>query len=419
VVIEAKSDAPNSKLEEIKKYVFVDVASNKTMKMEAPAVQGKKVTFEAKDVSNEVGSVIQIRLDEKIKAILNVGQVPPEPPKDGTKGEKPPTTSNAETPFPQRQDYIDAIRDHLTGLEGAKGLKFTAGEVLHNTLGGGDTVYIFLDSLLDIAPGTRLPDCSNKKRFYRFFYIVESTSSRTASYVVNALKVESDFVVETGAQGGGFKTLKISPSETFGPFDNGIEIAATYKNSKKTTDTFTKKIIVETCSFYQASIVGGFYATTLNDPTNITSGTNSKGVTTLFADHSTGQLALTVMGIFYAKPRKFGYNHKDLEFWEKWSFCFGTQLSKKFFDDVLLGLNYDIAKGFSMAAGVHYGEHKVLAGYEQFKYGKDEYLQTFDNSKMNSQWDFGFFAGINVNMGVIGKVWNMVKEQNATKDAAR
>ncbi len=118
------------------------------------------------------------------------------------------------------------------------------------------------------------------------------------------------------------------------------------------------------------------------------------------------------MAIFYPQPRDRFYKYKELNFWQKWSVSFGTKLSQNLFDDLFLGLNYEFAKAGNFTAGVHYGQHTVVQGFDKFRFGEDKFPTAFSNSNTNQRWDFGLFIGVSLDLRVINALRGNSQDQN-------
>lgn len=313
--------------------------------------------------------------------------------------------------------YWSAITDTLK----TKHLKFQKYRVARQA----DTVYIFLNKDLRPIDGTALPECNQKGTYYQIYVLTDEADKFSKADFFAENNFDTD---EFNIGGGGASELSTGKSEPklrvfqsdlpLGPFQSGVDFHVVLykdrneKNVFETENTFT---ITGCDKPIHVSILGGFYFSSLNNPTNIVQDTipGSGNTTTLFADNAKSQRALTVMALFYPMPRNRDYSHKSLTFMQKWGVVFGTKLSQDLFDDLLLGLNYEFAKGGGFTTGVHYGEHNVVRGYDEFNFGKTPYTNgRFSNDKVTRQWDFGWFFGVTIDFRVISSMRLAGKREN-------
>lgn len=383
------SQIPTDKLDEVGKYDLTIEGNEKKVKGEE-ITQGQSKSFSyALDelVINSVGYKITIKLKDSIIAqfFFKYTMLNSHP-------NIPIVSGSVKSSIDWVNDYLK--REKLKPISKNKDYKI------------GDTVFVFIDSLLNIVEGTKLPNCSAPEYYYKFLYLKPSTSKDKIKYTIENIE-ENDLNIDVGNNNAisSGSPIEPIPSLVFGPYSGGVDIKIELLDLDGDIGKSKKYSIGSCVSSYQVSIMGGFFASTLNNPENITIGSNKAGDTTLIADNSTSQKALTIMAIFYPNSRNKYYKYKDLEFWEKWSICFGTKLSQNLFDDFLLGVSYEFSKGGNFAFGAHYGQHKVLAGLEKFKYGKDKYpRKTFDNAMIKNQWDFGLFFGVCLDLRIIGEL---------------
>lgn len=276
-----------------------------------------------------------------------------------------------------------------------------------------NTNFIFVyidDGTIKRVPGTILPDCNSSTATYRVYFLTSDDAYNEGSVIFEAEEnlVGSDLVGLNAAeiQGkettGPCDTIKLIASQPIGPYDLGIDI--TVRVNGESVSAY--QINIPSCSIpYHFSIVAGFYASTLNNPDKIVAGllpNHPDSAYTLYANNATSQKALTVMAVFYPTVRDRYYDYRDLGFWEKWSFCFGTKLSQELFDNLFLGINYEFAKGGSFATGVHYGQHTSINGFDRFKFGEDVYPNsTFSSNDTREVWNYGIFFGVNIDPRVV------------------
>jgi hypothetical protein len=289
----------------------------------------------------------------------------------------------------------------------------------------GDTTYIFLDQNLNPLRNTQLPSCANKASYFKVFVVFDSKKADLTKAEFFAQRKKSDqsriatgngtIRISAQATDEVYKDWKFLASEPKGPFSN-VDIKIVLYQGKSQT-YFTEKVIpIESCEQpYHVSILGGYYYSSLNDPSNITVEKipSDPGNYSLFGDNTQSQRAIAIMAVFYPRPRYPDYEHKSLSFMQKWGVAFGTKLTQNLFNDLLLGLNYEVSKGLGFTSGVHYGSHAVIRGYENFEFGKTRYggdnpqtIPSFSNGQLSQQWDFGWFAGVTIDLRVVGAIFN-------------
>lgn len=292
----------------------------------------------------------------------------------------------------------------------------------------GDTTYLFLDENLKPLRKTIWPDCVDKLSYFKIFVIFNSkqTDITKAEFFLRKKKSEQSRIasgngnLEINAQSETtkkpYEDWKFLASNTKGPYSTGVDFQVVLYKDQSQTYLRENSFAIDACDQpYHVSILGGYYYSGLNDPSNITVEKipSDPGNYSLFGDNTKNQRAITIMAVFYPRPRYPDYEHKSLSFMQKWGIAFGTKLTQNLFNDLLLGLNYEVSKGLSFTSGVHYGSHAVIRGYENFEFGKTRYggddpttVPTFSNSQLSQQWDFGWFAGVTIDLRVVGAIFN-------------
>lgn len=286
-----------------------------------------------------------------------------------------------------------------------------------------DVVYVFIGPDKKLLGKTKFPTTlpENKAYQYKIYVVMKKDDLGSEKLKLgitgtpynpkskNSFNVYISPIESPSSTSGGNGATEDEPeycllytgAEPVGPFSDRV----TFKVELGDEVYYQRSCDLTLQKTYIASIVGGFYVSTLNNPQNIQKFELSSGTTTLIGDNTSTQRALTVMALFYPRPRTIDYMHKDLSFMQKWGFVFGTKLSDNIFDDLLLGLNYEFSKGASFSAGIHYGEHNVIAGYRKFDFGSTHFTQSdFNNTMVLKQWDPGLFVGVTVDFSVISAI---------------
>lgn len=152
---------------------------------------------------------------------------------------------------------------------------------------------------------------------------------------------------------------------------------------------------------YHVSITTGLVATFLKNPQNIRTSTLPDGNTTLIADDPNSRGMLTLMAIFYPKPRYFIHDNKGFMNKESFGIAVGTRIDRDQIENLFVGLQSDFARGGSVIAGIHYGRQNAVAGYDDFEFGKDIYTGPPIENNIIQQWKANFFIGINLDLRVV------------------
>ncbi|WAC12790.1 hypothetical protein [Dyadobacter pollutisoli] len=282
--------------------------------------------------------------------------------------------------------------------------KFEQGKIFRED----NTIFLFIGEDLSRIPGTEFPDCIIPNVTYIIQYLSTKKDSKVSFR--GEPKRGPDIVINKAQSGT--SSIEITPytSQPFGPFEEGADFFIQVDSRP------VKNFSFNSCSqAYHVTISAGFFGSSLNNPENITQKAKDE---TLYADNQTSQKALTIMAMFYPIPRDPFYKYKELDFWQKWSFSFGTKLSENLFDDFLLGLNFEFSKGGNFTGGIHYGQHRVIRGYKKFRFGKDTYDGTFDNTQTNLRWDLGIFLGITLDLRIVNALRSNGQDQKKRATAS-
>lgn len=288
----------------------------------------------------------------------------------------------------------------------------------HQVYRDGNTVYLFLNRLLQVAPGTAWPDCNEKGTGYQLVVIDKPASGvavdkyRLATEV-NVIRDPSlRFDGANGVAGAQRKQeepkVTVLADQSIAARTGTLLITATLRKEGDDGTPTRQSFRVPDCDLtYHVGIMLGVNASFLSTPTNIATSLLPNTTTnyTLVADDPTTHQALTVMALFYPTPRRYGYEYKELSFFQKFNVSVGSQVGPALLSDVLVGLNYEVARGLNIGAGGHYGRHRVIIGQPNFKFGEDVYAggSTFTeaiNTRM--QWDLAWYVGLGIDLRVIG-----------------
>lgn len=301
----------------------------------------------------------------------------------------------------------------------------------------GDTVFLFLNRELHVAPGTAWPDCNRPKAIYKVMVVDKPGEVSAAKYQLLtevAIIREPELRIYTGGgavenkAGEETDVVQVLGYDVITPRVGSLQITTTLNTVE--TDGSQPKLLVrrafrlDDCDLaYHVGIMLGVNASFLSTPTNIATSLlpNSTTDYTLVADDPTTHQSLTVMAIFYPTPRRYGYAYKDLSFFQKFNVSVGSQVGPSLLSDVLLGLNYELSRGLNFGAGGHYGRHRTIIGQPDFRFGKDVYAggSTFtEATNTRMQWDLAWYVGLGIDLRVIGVLGGRERELRALRTTA-
>ncbi|UII31180.1 hypothetical protein LVD17_23085 [Fulvivirga ulvae] len=298
-----------------------------------------------------------------------------------------------------------------------------------------DVVYVFMDQSGHLIKGTKFPTVLKESDRYQYRVVIfaDKVQYDEDKFLVKIegpeFRSDNKISILNTSDGSASSDkaeidLVVIESEIFGPYSDYASFKV-YRveegedEFKESDVVFDRTAKIESNRPYHVAILGGLYYSSLNDPQNVVMGAIPNSTdSTLYADNPKSQRALTIMAVFYPRPRDPNYVHKDLPFMQKWGVAFGIKVSENVFDDLLLGLNYEFSKGGSFTVGTHYGKHNAVRGYDNFEFGKTTYSGAFTNDQLSEVWDFGFFTGITIDLRILGALRRNVKnERQANSDA--
>lgn len=298
----------------------------------------------------------------------------------------------------------------------------------------GDVLHIIINHKGQRIGGLRRPHTLKESKQYKFKLLIvtpKDLNTTSFKYEISGPAYDPDNgfnILNTGEALPTQETMPVADerdtgltlqtSQIEGPFSDQVKIQV----SKDDSVIFGRTVILTKIQF-QVAIMGGYFYSTLNNPTNLTRHVlqparpvpTVQPDTTLIGDFTGDQRKLTVMAVFYPVRRQKGYVHKQGHL----SLGFGIGLDEDLFQDLFLGINFEFAEGAHLSSGLHYGRHNVLANRPGFKYGKDPWNRPFDNSLINQQWDLGVYAGVVIDLRVVSSmigIRNKFSNEEANED---
>ncbi len=273
-------------------------------------------------------------------------------------------------------------------------------------------VYLAIDGKGKRIEGTSFPTVLPESKKYRY-----------AILIVDRIENAKEFKFKIdGKEYNPSNSLSIFvPEDRSGELGIAQDSLALTILSSDTSDVFSEKVGFEVVRgedqifsweieltgerSYHVAIMAGYFHSSLNNPTNLTSFVLNNGVdSTLIGDFTEHQRKLSVMAVFYPWQRSEDYYWSKLKWYEYLSVGFGFGLDEDLFDDLFLGLNLEFAKGGYLSAGIHCGRHNVLANNPDFNYGNDLWNRPFDNSLIKEEWDVGYYLGVVIDLRVVSSL---------------
>jgi hypothetical protein len=156
---------------------------------------------------------------------------------------------------------------------------------------------------------------------------------------------------------------------------------------------------------YHATISAGLFATSLKNPQDIQKYPipNSSDSTLIASDDINSRGVITVMATFYPQGRSFllppsgPFLGRD-----RLGIVVGTQIGSRYKENFFAGLSLDLARGLSVAGGVHYGRRNFVPGHRSFNYGEDKFEGPL---VVKRQWVPGVFFGAIIDGRILGHLF--------------
>jgi hypothetical protein len=293
-----------------------------------------------------------------------------------------------EEPKPKQSAPIDTLEAYLQKVVyPSLRLEYKPYEVASK----GDTTYLFLDENLKPLRKTLWPDCVDKLSYFKIFVVFNSkkTDITKAEFFLKKKKSENsriasgngdlgiNAIAKTKEDKEVYEDWKFLSSNAKGPYSTAFNFQVVLYKDPSQTYLRESSFTIDACDQpYHVSILGGYYFSSLNDPSNITVEKipSDPDNYSLFGDNTKSQRAITIMAVFYPRPRYPDYEHKSLSFMQKWGIAFGTKLTQNLFNDLFAAmriLNLEkpdmeaiVHKQFPRFQIVNYHNNGTLAGLQ-------------------------------------------------------
>jgi len=312
---------------------------------------------------------------------------------------------------------------------------------------GDDYTHIFLDQFGNSLLGVIPQGISNRQYIVHIVYFANRNSPSQISYSINQTKgsFSSALVFNNAGQIGNFKTEGTTVPPPPAPItyiwahqefplrpstDNiEFEVSRNILNNQSPVGldpTMVGKRTIEMAKVFHGSFDVGLIKTDLANPTyTLVPSVSDANQTVVKATNPGSKVVVTAMATFYTSPiillekYLFGVdipNYKltgrnfldDHKIYERIFPALGVSLTDKAFKNVFLGLNWEIARGASVFAGVHYGEVNTFNTNNNFKFEDTVINEAEFNLRTNTKWKSAFAIGANLDLIV---VMNLFKQK--------
>ncbi|WPR77711.1 hypothetical protein [Algoriphagus sp. NG3] len=279
-------------------------------------------------------------------------------------------------------------------------------------------VHIFIDeggSLIE----TGVPTTATEKYSYRLHLLTNSETLETTKFkysfrgeykptfnIQNDTLNELDKSEEDESEEVKPKIVEYSYA-IIGPFTDDFNITVTkIKEGEEDMTILDKKINV--AKTFHVSISTGLFMTTLTNPSNIKTSTNSDGQVTLIADDQNTRGIVSLNAVFYPKGRSFLFPPSGGLFSpDRFGILIGTKIDENQFENFIGGIQFDFARGGSVAIGAHFGRRNAIAGYDDFDFGNEVFKGDISNDLIK-EWDVGFIFGVNLDLRIFGQLFKPI-----------
>ena len=303
---------------------------------------------------------------------------------------------------------------------------------------GDQFSHIFLDQFGNCLLGAIPQGISNRQYIVHVFYLANSANLSQITYSVKQTKgtFSSALVFNNagqipnfGAQGAGGTTPEIKFVWAHQEFllrtatdDIEFEVSRNILDTKdllNINSAMVAKHKIEMSKVFHGSFDVGLINTTLSNPTfellpsvddpNKTvikqSGKGNRGVVTAMATLYTSPIILIekyLLGKNIPNYKLTGRNFlDDHKIWERIFPAIGVAISDKAFKNLFFGANWEIARGASVFAGVHYGEVNTFNADVNFKFEQTVINEADFKLRSNRGWKHSFAIGANLDILII------------------
>lgn len=312
------------------------------------------------------------------------------------------------------------IREHIRSNYGLFIRKYR--DERQNIIIANNTVHIFIDEYGKTYFGG-FPTTAREDYNYTIHVFYDRISSTTKSINVNVEGLyEPNFdiygagevnnarfmIQSTGDEKDDKKVEKLPRImeiifDNNGPFTESFTLSMAKTSGEDEEIVVIPSKIIKVAPVHHISLMVGLVSSFLTNPTDIRKGALDNGDTTLFANDPTTRGLITLMAVFYPKPRNLLFPPKEFLSWERLGIMVGTRIDTDLSENFLGGLSYDLARGLSIAGGVHYGRVNSVAGHRNFNFGEDTFTGDLNVIK---EWRANYFIGANIDLRVFGILFN-------------
>jgi hypothetical protein len=303
--------------------------------------------------------------------------------------------------------------------------------------GGNSYTHIFLDQTGQPLLATIPQGISNRQYVVHIVYLTPKDDPNTITYTVNQKAGrfnstlvfnnagESDNLTLHGLNKKEFKWMETPTVLRTSTDDIEFEVIRNIRDQSGIFEPFMVKTHkIEMSTVYHGSFDVGFINSTLENPTFtlVPLPADPSQYTVKKADGGNRGI-VTVMGTLYTSPvvlferyimkqdgdkpeipnyklsgRNFLDDHK---IYERIFPAVGASISEHTFENIFVGLNWEIARGGSVFAGYHYGHVNTFNAPDGFKFGSTAISNENFNLGLGSEWKGSFCYGINLDFMIV------------------
>ncbi|HTE00849.1 MAG TPA: hypothetical protein VK668_16270 [Mucilaginibacter sp.] len=365
---------------------------------------------------------------QSVGATPGVPVLPPVPP-------VPPTTTFPTTTAVQ---FLGSLFPTITSKD--FGLTVQSSSIPNYPYIGDDYTHIFLDQFGNSLLGVIPQGISNRQYIVHVVYFANQNNPSQISYSINQTKgsFSSALVFNNAGQIGNFSvqgTVTPPPPTPvtyiwahqefpLRPSTDNIEfeVSRNILNNQSPVGldpSMVAKRTIEMAKVFHGSFDIGLIKTDLANPIyELVPSVGDANQKVVKATNPGSKVVVTAMATFYTSPiillekYLFGMdipNYKltgrnfldDHKIYERIFPALGVSLTDKAFKNIFIGLNWEIARGASVFAGVHYGEVNTFSTENNFKFEETVINEAEFNLRTNTKWKSAFAIGANLDLIVV------------------
>jgi hypothetical protein len=320
----------------------------------------------------------------------------------------------------------------------AFGFKITSSRLAAYPYLGDQYSHIFLDQFGNSLLGAIPQGISNRQYIVHVFYLTNSVNQSQITYSVKQTKGSfssalvfnnAGQIPNVGTQGADGTTPEIKFIWAHQEFllrtatdDIEFEVSRNILETKELLNINSNMVAkhkIEMSKVFHGSFDVGLINTTLANPTfELLPSVDDPNKTVIKQSDKGNRGVVTAMATLYTSPiiliekyllgknipnykltgRNFLDDHK---IWERIFPAIGVAISDKAFKNLFFGANWELARGASVFAGVHYGEVNTFNADVNFKFEQTVINEADFKLRQNKEWKHSFAIGANLDILII------------------